>query len=307
MRSVCTVVVLIRPDQVLLAANRDERVDRAWDPPGAWWPDRPGVIAGRDRTGGGTWMGINQHGVVATVLNRPGTLGPAAGKRSRGELPLMALDHATAAAAAAGADPPGCRPLARLQHGAGGSARAPGSSGASAMASPPPKPCRTGVSMITAHDPNDLDSPRTARHLARFQDAEPTWDAWRAILSDQAARPAEQINVVPRGGFGTVSSSFVIDSGRRRPDLAVRGRCAACSGIRRYLDRSSHLRTAPLPASSQPPSPNYLTAAARPVAVRPFDNNDAMPAAIPSPTPPAPTELYPRRRLTSYPRRRAMR
>ena len=24
--------------------------------------------------------------------------------------------------------------------------------------------------MITAHDPNDLDSPRTARHLARFQD-----------------------------------------------------------------------------------------------------------------------------------------
>ena len=96
----CTVVVLIRSDQILLAANRDERLERAWDPPAAWWPDHPGVIAGRDRMAGGTWMGINRHGLVATVLNRPGTLGPAAGKRSRGELPLMALDHSTATAAA---------------------------------------------------------------------------------------------------------------------------------------------------------------------------------------------------------------
>ena len=41
-------------------------------------------------------MGMNDHGVVATVLNRAGTLGPAEGKRSRGELPLEALDHADA-------------------------------------------------------------------------------------------------------------------------------------------------------------------------------------------------------------------
>jgi hypothetical protein len=63
--------------------------------------------------------------------------------------------------------------------------------------------------MVTAHDPNDFGSPRTARHLARFQDAEPTLDAWREILSDRGGRPAEQINVVPHGGFGTVSSSLV--------------------------------------------------------------------------------------------------
>ncbi|HEY0181937.1 MAG TPA: NRDE family protein, partial [Rhodopila sp.] len=96
----CTVVVLVRPDLILLAANRDERLERPCDPPAAWWDDRPGVIGGRDRLGGGTWMAMNRHGVVATVLNRPGTLGPAIGKRSRGELPLMALEHATAAAAA---------------------------------------------------------------------------------------------------------------------------------------------------------------------------------------------------------------
>ena len=63
--------------------------------------------------------------------------------------------------------------------------------------------------MVTAYDPNDLESPRTAHHLPRFQGAEPTWAAWRVLLSDQGGNPAEQLNVVPRGGFGTVCSSFI--------------------------------------------------------------------------------------------------
>src|SRR6266568_2551447 len=98
----CTVVVLFRPLHawpVILLANRDEQLDRAWDPPAAWWPDHPGIVAGRDRTAGGTWMGVNANGMTAAVLNRPGSLGPAAGKRSRGELPLLALAETTASAA----------------------------------------------------------------------------------------------------------------------------------------------------------------------------------------------------------------
>ena len=74
----CTVVLLIRPGHawpLVLAANRDEMLNRAWDPPAAHWPDQPDVIAGRDRSGGGTWMGVNRAGVVAAVLNRPGSLG----------------------------------------------------------------------------------------------------------------------------------------------------------------------------------------------------------------------------------------
>ena len=90
----CTVILLRRPGHtwpLLMAANRDERIDRAWDPPAAHWPDRPGIVGGRDRSAGGTWMAANGAGVVAAVLNRPGSLGPAPGKRSRGELPLVAL------------------------------------------------------------------------------------------------------------------------------------------------------------------------------------------------------------------------
>jgi hypothetical protein len=205
---VCTVIVLVRPDRILLAANRDERIDRPWDPPAAWWLDRPGVVAGRDRTGGGTWMGINRHAMVATVLNRPGTLGPAIGKRSRGDLPLMALEHPTAEDAAQAltrldaslwrgfnmvlADRTGAWFVKGIGYGHPDAERLP-----------------PGISMITAYEPNDLESPRTAHHLPRFQAAEPTWSAWHALLSDRRGEPAEQLNVPPRAGFGTVSSSFV--------------------------------------------------------------------------------------------------
>ena len=212
----CTVVILHRPGHatpVVIAANRDERLDRPWDPPAAYWPDLTGVIAGRDRSAGGTWMGLNRHGVVAAVLNRAGTLGPAAGKRSRGELPLLALAQPTAQASAAaiaaldGGQWRGFNML--LADNAGGYfVRGTGHGHPQAIALPP------GLTMITAHDPNDAESPRVARHLARFAAAQPpeagNWDGWRAILMDREGDAGEQINVIPRGGFGTVCSSFAM-------------------------------------------------------------------------------------------------
>jgi hypothetical protein len=205
---VCTVVILVQADRILLAGNRDERVERPWDPPAAWWPDRPGVVGGRDRTAGGTWMAINRHGVVATVLNRPGTLGPAAGKQSRGELPLLALEHPTAAE--------GARAIARLdaEMWRGFNMVLADRAGAwfvrgNGYGRPQAEALPQGVSIVTAFDPNDLKSPRTAHHLPRFQAADPNWDAWRPLISDQRGQPAEQLNVTPRAGFGTVSSSFV--------------------------------------------------------------------------------------------------
>src|SRR5262249_36728407 len=99
----CTVVILRRPDAawpVLFASNRAERAGRPWGPPGHHWPDRAEVVAGRDDLAGGSWLGVNKSGVVAAILNRHGTLGPAPGLRSRGELVLEALDHHDAADAA---------------------------------------------------------------------------------------------------------------------------------------------------------------------------------------------------------------
>jgi len=213
---VCTVVLLIRPGHpwpLVLAANRDERLDRAWDPPAAYWAELPGVVAGRDRTGGGTWMGVNRHGVVAAVLNRPGSLGPAPGKRSRGSLPLLALAQPTAGQAAeavaaldAGqwrsfnlvvADAAGAVFLRGLGHG-----------------HPQPQRLTPGLHMVTSHDPDDPDSPRVARHLPRFAAAPPPdlahgWQAWQDLLADRQGRAGEQLNVVPRGGFGTACASLL--------------------------------------------------------------------------------------------------
>ena len=211
----CTVVVLVRPGHswpLMLAANRDEQLARAWDPPAEYWPEYPGVVAGRDRSGGGTWMGMNRHGVVAAVLNRQGSLGPAPGKLSRGELPLRALAQPTAIAAAEAlseldaalwrsfnlvlADRTGAIFLRGL--------------GAGRMEWQSLEP---GCHMVTAHDVDDPESPRVARHLHRFAEAIPAtpsdWAAWRAILADRSGEAGEQINVVPRGGFGTVSSSLL--------------------------------------------------------------------------------------------------
>jgi uncharacterized protein with NRDE domain len=212
----CTVVVLKRSDHpwpVMLAGNRDERLERPWDPPAAWWPDRPGVVAGRDRFGGGSWMGINRHGVVAVVLNRRGSLGPAPGKRSRGELPLLALEYCSASAAASG--------IAALDAGQWRSFNMVVADATGAVVflrglgtgRPEQMPLADGLHMITSSGPDDTTRERVARHLPRFRAAPPPdeddWSAWRAIITDRSGAAAEQLHVVPRNGYGTVCSSLL--------------------------------------------------------------------------------------------------
>jgi hypothetical protein len=210
----CTVVLLRRPQApwpLLLAANRDELQSRPWRPPARHWPDRPDVVAGLDVQAGGSWLGVNDDGVVAAVLNRVGSLGPAAGKRSRGELVLEALDHADAAAAAKALvdlDPDAYRPFnlliadARdafwLRHvgglprfgyrdGSGAwrevdaasmpaadSPQGPGKPRAALRSAPIEcRPLPEGCSMITARDLNDATSARVRHFLPLFELAAP--------------------------------------------------------------------------------------------------------------------------------------
>src|SRR5262245_2863363 len=95
----CSVVILFRPGHdwpVIVGANRDEMAARPWTAPARHWSDRSHVVAGLDKLAGGSWLGINDQGVLAAVMNRMNSLGPAPGRRSRGELVLEALDHADA-------------------------------------------------------------------------------------------------------------------------------------------------------------------------------------------------------------------
>jgi hypothetical protein len=216
---VCTVVLLVRPGHdwpLLLAANRDEMADRPWDPPARHWPDRPEVVAGRDRLAGGSWLGLNDHGVVACVLNRRHTLGPDPAKRSRGELVLEALDHADAVAAAgalAELAPASYRGFNLVVADNRDAYWLKNEAGQITVTMLP-----AGLSMLTAVDRNELAHPRVARHLPRFAAAPPPdpvagdWAAWIEILAATAGpEPEDAMTILPTrpGGFATVSSALI--------------------------------------------------------------------------------------------------
>lgn len=74
----------VRGTPILVAANREERLDRPTQYPKIQ-PGSPRVVCGIDRKGNGTWLGVNQHGLFCAVLNRPKNRLPLE-PRSRGLL-----------------------------------------------------------------------------------------------------------------------------------------------------------------------------------------------------------------------------
>jgi hypothetical protein len=88
------VVRWARQQPVRILALRDELVGREFDDPGAWWPEFPGVVGGRDRLAGGTWCATRiETGVTALVVNRPQKRNAEPGVPSRGVLPLLGAAH----------------------------------------------------------------------------------------------------------------------------------------------------------------------------------------------------------------------
>jgi uncharacterized protein with NRDE domain len=91
------------PDAPLIvAANRDERLDRPALPMTVLREHGPRILGGRDELAGGTWLAVNEHGVVAGLTNQPSADGRDSTKRSRGELPLAFAAYRSAVEAVAG-------------------------------------------------------------------------------------------------------------------------------------------------------------------------------------------------------------
>jgi hypothetical protein len=229
----CTLVILRRPEHawpVVIGANRDEMIDRPALPPGRHWPDRREVVAGRDLLAGGSWLGVNDWGVAAAVLNRHGSLGPAAGQRSRGELVLEALDHADAidaASALAHLDPAAYRTFNLivadnrdafwLRHAGTGRIEI--------------HLIADGLSLIAAGDLNEHTTPRLAFAEIPFAAAPPPdpdkddWQAWQELLAAESAPaggpPEAAMRFRRPNGFATLSSALIAlpaaPSPERRP------------------------------------------------------------------------------------------
>ena len=84
----CLIVVAwrVRADlPLVVAANRDEWRERPAQP-AHWWPEHPGLLAGRDLQAGGTWMGITRGARFAAVTNYRDPSERRSTARSRGGL-----------------------------------------------------------------------------------------------------------------------------------------------------------------------------------------------------------------------------
>jgi hypothetical protein len=227
----CTLVLLRRPGHawpLLVAANRDEMADRPWRAPGRHWPDRPEVFAGLDELAGGSWLGINDHGVVAGILNRRHTLGPAPGARSRGELVLDALDHAAAGDAAEALRELDARAYRGFNLVVADDRQAfwLRSAGRDGPRRPECVEIPEGVSMLTAYDLDDAADPRIRHHLPLWRSATPPdpeagdWAQWPALLASREGGDESRGAMTFRmpSGFGTVSSALIAVPDGERTD-----------------------------------------------------------------------------------------
>ena len=167
----CTLVILRRPEHewpVIIGANRDEMIDRPALPPARHWPDRDEVVGGLDLLAGGSWLGVNDWGVAAAILNRHGSLGPAPGcaraaswcsKRStmptRSPRPRRSSHLDPAAYRTFNLIVADNRDAFWLRHAGGGRVEA--------------HPLQDGLSLIAAGDLDESETPRLALARPRFE------------------------------------------------------------------------------------------------------------------------------------------
>ena len=97
----CTLIAyyrMVANYPIVVAANRDEQYTRKARGPHVI-RQQPRVYAGKDEHGGGTWLGVNEFGLVVGILNRHSTQPQDPARRSRGLLCLDVLCQKDACAA----------------------------------------------------------------------------------------------------------------------------------------------------------------------------------------------------------------
>lgn len=209
----CTLIVATRyfpATPLLVAANRDERLDRPATPPFRW-PESD-IVAPRDDEAKGTWLGVNRHGVFVGITNRHLVVRHP-DRPSRGRIVLDALAHDSAAAAfdvMKHRDAANENGFHLVMADAKGAYQVWGDGERLRAAALPP-----GVHVLTERSFDAAPTGREAllaRHLARFTpEHPPTDDDLVALLSlrpDGGAFDDVAVHV-PAMGYGTRSSSIL--------------------------------------------------------------------------------------------------
>jgi len=195
---------------LVVGANREETYARGGTPPQHIKAGSCSAVAGIDPAAGGTWLGVNQHGVLVAVTNRPKSRLPAT-PRSRGLLSreLLACTDAKAAADLAarelGRDRyAGCNMVCGDQENvfvlhAGDWMRV--------------RPLPPGLHVLTSHDVDDGSDPRLGHAIWWLSRRNPAnADACVQALKELCGQPGNgdpPICVRTKQG-GTVSSSVIL-------------------------------------------------------------------------------------------------
>lgn len=197
--------------RLVVAANRDEFHERPTAPL-AWWSDATGILAGRDLTAGGTWLGVTRKGRFGAVTNfRDFDSLPASDAPSRGGLvPQFLVGDETPKQFVARVGPGAAR-FAGFNLLAAGT-RSLYYLSNRAVASP--RELAPGVYGLSNHE-LDRPWPKLVRARSRFaaalDDDEPDAAALFDVLSDSesADDPAQFDTGLPPGLARAMSSPFV--------------------------------------------------------------------------------------------------
>jgi hypothetical protein len=194
---------------LIVAANRDESYARPSGPPAEI---ESGIIAGRDLESGGTWLGMNQHGLFVAVTNRKTPLRTPE-SLSRGLLALETLR---------------CRKLPCIEGIVERRVRDHPIAGFNLVAVVDGEglclhydgtlrraPFGAGVHVISSD--RDLDDPSMPerRVLDQFVAANPGLPGEAALQAFLASHEGERPVCKHGDGYGTVSSTILIDRGDR--------------------------------------------------------------------------------------------
>src|SRR5690606_8174595 len=210
----CTLVALHRcaPGAHLwVAANRDEFHARPAEGPALRAGRNGPIVAPLDLRAGGTWWGVNAHGLFAAVTNRPAPFADPS-KRSRGQIVLDLLAAGSAREAAAIAASLGAgryNPFNLFV------ADATDAFAVVYEEAPSLRPLAPGVHVVGNVDPDARDVPKIRRTMERAEQvaagpADAIRDGLAAICrthGDDADPKGD--TCVHLGGYGTRSSSLL--------------------------------------------------------------------------------------------------
>jgi len=241
--AVCTLAIYFQVSReypLVIAANRDEFLDRPTLPPQVLGVD-PWIVGGQDTLGGGTWLGLNAHHLVAGLLNRRTHAPLDPNRRSRGLLCLDALGASSPSAAAddiARRDGADYNPFNLLVASPEAACVIGNFSGNMQRTPLPP-----GLHLLSNLELNDPRCPRIAKSVGLFEAAVPLlhpdglgdlFVAIRTILSDHSTPLDPRSQGLPNNlcvhldRYGTRSSSILVYSAATRQSRMWFANAAPC-------------------------------------------------------------------------------